>query len=494
MKLRNVIVITADELRADATGFMGNPDCRTPNLDRLAARGTVFERHFSVHGKCVPSRVAMLTGRYTHTDGFRTIHEHLPVGAPNVMQALREAGYECAVFGLNHLWADLFPGEEKDQPRSRGAADYHSFVQPFHDMAFEALEHPPAAKRTSYEPARAISDYIGVQEKQAKFPDANRARQAVKYLSDVRDRGKPFYLHVNFSTPHPPYQCEEPFFSMYDRDQIVAWPHGLPTNAPLVLREQRRWRSVPDERSDIFREIQATYYGMVSRVDRDVGRVLDELERQDLMNDSIILFTSDHGDYAGQYGLTEKWDTSMADCLLHVPLILCGDGVTAGTRVSVLSEHVDVPKTLLDLAGLPESAMWQQHGGHLLAIANGNTIKPAVFANGGHEAAMRARCNPAPAPRADGRADGKQVVYAHAPDTMARTKMARTQDWKLVMRETGDNELYDLQADPYECHNLWPERASDPRYATAIASLQQLMIEWCLRTDTDRPYQETVGA
>lgn len=494
--MKNIILITADEMRSDALGFMGNPDCQTPNLDRLAQRGVVFDQHFTVHGKCVPSRIAMLTGRYTHTDGFRTIHEHLPAGQPNVMSALRAAGYECAVFGLNHVWADLFPGEEKHLERSEGAADYHSFVGPFHDLAFAPPEHPyPESQHPPrYEPATAICEYKGRQEKPTGFPDINRAHQAVHYLRNVRDTNKSFYLQVNFTSPHPPYQCEEPFFSMYDRNQIQAWPYALPPRAPLPLREQRHWRSVPEDREDIFREIQATYYGMISRVDRDIGIVLDELEHQNLLQDSIILFTSDHGDYAGQYGLTEKWDTSMVDCLMHVPLILCGTDLADGTRVSALSEHVDLPRTLLDLAGLPASARWDVHGDHLLDIANGTSVKPAVFANGGHEAEMRARRDPNPPIRADGRPDGKQVVYAKSPESMARTKMVRTQDWKLVMRETGDNELYDLRADPHEYQNLWPDGTPTPTIANVIIKLQQLLIEWTLRTDMDRPYQEKIGA
>lgn len=109
MPRKNLIFITSDEMRGDAPGFMGNPDCRTPSLDRLAGRGVTFTNHFCVHAKCVPSRISMMTGRYPHTDGFRTINQHLPPEEPNLLRVLKEHGYETAVFGHNHVWEDL-PG------------------------------------------------------------------------------------------------------------------------------------------------------------------------------------------------------------------------------------------------------------------------------------------------------------------------------------------------------------------------------------------------
>ena len=123
-KPKNLIILTSDEMRGDCPSFMGNPDCKTPRLDAFARRAVVFERHFAVHSKCVPSRISMVTGRYCHTDGFRTIYQHLPPDQPNLLGKLKECGYESAVFGLNHVWETLFASNEK----GKGYADYHSLL------------------------------------------------------------------------------------------------------------------------------------------------------------------------------------------------------------------------------------------------------------------------------------------------------------------------------------------------------------------------------
>lgn len=482
----NVVVLTSDELRADCVGFMGNPVCRTPHLDRFAERATVFEWHFAVHGKCVPSRIAMMTGRYPHTDGYRTIFQHLPKGEPNLMSFLRRHGYETAVFGHNHVWDDLFCGEEKEKERSEGAAEYHSFVKPFYDLAFE--EHAVPAGREAVKcliPEDGELHSGRIEGAVRGFSDINRARQAVRFLREVRDRKRPFYLHVNMGSPHPPYQVEEPFYSMYDRERLNVWPHELPKNAPKPMGWMREIRTGWNVTEEQLREIQAVYYGMVTRVDRDLGMVLECLEREGLFENSIIVFTSDHGDFAGQYGLVEKWDTCMADCILRVPLVVWAPGMPPGTRVTSLSEHTDVAATILELLGM--RADWGMHGRSLVPVMRGGERLQAVFADGGHEEEMWGRFNFA----AEGKKlSGKQRTYLEHPESMARTKMVRTREYKLVMRLAGGNELYCLKDDPWELENRW----GDPALAEVTRELMQLMIEWCLRTDTDRPYQSKVGA
>jgi choline-sulfatase len=491
----NVIVLTSDEMRADCLGFMGNPDVKTPCLYAFARKGVVFENHFTVHGKCVPSRVAMMTGRYCHTDGFRTITQHLPKGDPNLMTFLRRRGYETAVFGHNHVWDDLFCGEEKEKVRSGGAADYHSFVKPFHDMAFTAYAVPTSSKPVECMIPGDGTPHSGRIDGAIKgFNDYNRARQAVHYLKNVRDRSKPFYLHVNMGTPHPAYRVEEPFFSMYDRAKIKTWPHTVPANAPLPFRVMREVRTGVNISERELREVQAVYYGMISRGDRDLGIVLECIERDGLLENSIVLFTTDHGDFAGQYGLIEKWDTCMADCIMRSPMILHAPGLRSGVRVLGLTEHVDIPSTVLDLLGLAPD--WGVHGESLLPFIRGERRKDAVFGDGGHEDEMHGRFSFDAKKMGDVEKElnGKQRTYRDSPDTMARTKMARTERWKLVIRLRGGNELYDIKADPFELNNLWGEHLKRPELQSVVMDLQQRMIEWCLRTDTDRPRQELVGA
>jgi len=140
-KPMNVIVLTSDEMRGDCPSYMGNPDCKTPYLDEFADNAVVFNNHFTVHGKCVPSRIAMSTGRYCHTDGYRTINLHLPSDQPDLLSTLKKRGYESAVFGHNHVWEDFWGNNKK----SSGCVDYHSYTEKhFQEMLKREWPAPPA--------------------------------------------------------------------------------------------------------------------------------------------------------------------------------------------------------------------------------------------------------------------------------------------------------------------------------------------------------------
>ena len=494
-KIKNIIILHSDEMRGDAPGFMGNPDCLTPNLDRFAESATVMNRHFTVNGKCVPSRCAMLTGRYAHSDGVRTINETnlLPPGRPNLAVALRKAGYETAVFGINHVWEDFYGDDNK---KGTGVVDYQSF---------EPTEFAPLLER-SWEVRQPGLESIPVQNNDQAvnlnvtcetdpltfFCDDNRAEQAIHYLKNVRDRSKPFFMELNISAPHPPYGVEEPWFSMYDREALTAYSHDLPENAPLCLEKMREIRTGPNATEADFRQVQAVYYGMISKVDQMMGRVLKTIEAEGLLEDSIVIFTVDHGDFAGQYGLPEKWDTAMNDCLLNIPFVIHVPGLEGGQRVSSMTEHVDLVPTVLELLGIEGD--WNIQGESLLPIMRGEKRKEAVFADGGHEASMRARFNVALTEEHHGKTQpmtqGKQETYSNYPDTMACTRMVRTDQWKLVMRETNDHELYELENDPNELINLWGQPGVD----APIPELMEKLIQWTIRTAPEGAYQERVGA
>ncbi len=495
-KIKNVLFITSDEMRADAISLFGNPDCQTPNLEALAARGVAFDNHFTVHGKCVPSRIAMQTGRYAHTDAIRTVMTDnlLPKGDPNVMEHLKKNGFETAVFGLNHVWeTEWFYAENK---KSAGAVDYHSFTEGiFGDFENFSQEVPPRQTPVP-ECAKELEsiDYNGCKENPlGTHSDSHRTAQAVKYLKEVRDKSKPFYCQVNLSKPHPPYSIQEPYYSMYDREKIKAFPHDVPENATLHMRKQRELRLGNDISDAALRELQAIYYGSCTYIDDCIKQIMDAMEEEDLFKDTLILFCADHGDFASQYGINEKWDTAMQDCILHVPFILVAPGLPAGTRVDSLTEHVDIPETILELLNIEGDERWYWHGRSLVRAIEGER-KEAVFADGGHEAPMRARFNREVFSEKNGvqikNTGGKQLVYSEFPDSMARVKMVRTEEWKLAIRETGGNELFNVKEDPDEMKNLY----GDPQYNDIVMDLQRRLIEWCLKTDTDRPYMEQVGA
>jgi len=487
----NLVILCTDEMRGDCLGANGmNRDIRTPNMDRLAARGVNFSRHFSTFPKCVPARVSMMTGRYCHTDGYRNIFQHLPADQLDVLRTLLDRGYQAALFGKNHCWENLHEASHTPSELAEGKRglriDHHSWTRSFRDIYDRRRVAAPTGEQVRRcnldRPLTADLDYRG--DVDLHWADDAYTEQAIRFLTQVRERGQPFFMQVNIEAPHPYYAAPEPWYSMYDPDAIEAYVHELPNAAPLSLVKQRELRTGLHADPRLLRKMQAVYYGMISRVDAQMGRIISALEAEGLWEQTLIVLWSDHGDFAGQYGLGEKWDTTFADCLTHVPCVLAGGGIPAGRRITALSDHTDLAPTFLSLFGMEPT--WGIHGHDLTPLITGasTAARDAVFADGGHETEMRRRFSFA------SHDEGKQRTYRRCPDTMARAKMVRTSRHKLIMRETGDHELYDLETDRLEMNNRW----TDASLTAVRLDLMERLTQWSLRTDTDRPRQTEVGA
>ena len=489
----NVIILHSDEMRGDAVGFNGG-EAHTPELDAFARDAAVCGHHFTPNGKCVPSRVAMMTGRYCHTDGQRTVMEPdlIPPHRPDLMKTLRARGYETAVFGHNHCWADFWGGNTP----GAGAVDWHSFTHgAYADLLQRRWPVPPAGSLPVPADPDHSYDYKGrLTGELSGFCDDNRTEQAIHFLRH-RDRTRPCFLQLNIGAPHPVYKVEEPYFALHDRAALRPFPTALPKNASLPFTAQRRHRTGVDADPAMLAEVRATYLGMIAKVDGQLGRVLDCIAREGLFEDSIVVFTADHGDFAGQYGLCEKFDTVMSDCLLRVPFAIRAPGLPRGVRCPTLTEHTDLPPTVLELLGLTPHPTWRIHGTSMVGPLHGRGGRDTVFASGGHEREMRARFNrdgwdTKPDGRREKATGGKQLTYQKEPDSMARAAMVRTATHKLVVRETGGDELYDLVADPWEMDN----RFGDPALAAVQGDLLLRLAKHRLATDTDMPFHPEVGA
>ena len=475
----NLLILCADQFRGDMLGANGlNADVRTPHMDAVASRGVNFRRHFTTFPKCVPARVSMMTGRYTHTDGYRTITQLMPPGTPDLASHLKSRGYQLFEFGRNHCWQGMLDATHTP-PRGEGLRfDGHAWTPPFSEIWDRHTKDRP--KTTQIEPATKADGrgLVFADDGNGWAADEAVTEMAERFLRDGLGRGDglPWFCQVNFGKPHTPYETGEPWFSMYDRDTIAPLPFDLPENPPICAVRQRevRGRDYPDS---AFLAVQATYMAMCSRVDALIGRLAAVVPAN-----TVVVMTSDHGDYAGQYGLVEKWDNHFPDCLMHVPLAIVADGLTPGVRDD-LSSHADLAPTLCDLLGVGRFA-----GIHGRSMLDGEP-RDAVFADGGHEAEMRARFDgDVGDPRGVG--GSKQETYRLYPESMARAKMVRTGRWKLVWRETGDHELYDLAADRWEMNNVFAESAHD----AVRLDLQGRLLDWSLPTDPDRPRQARVGA
>lgn len=469
----NFIIFVPDELRAESIACYGHPLIRTPNIDRLAAEGVRFDQAHVQHTVCTPSRCSFMTGWYPHVRGHRSLWHMLRPDEPNLLKYLKKAGYEVAWFGRNDLLAeaafkdsvdivcDPAAGHQQNAGRSFGPdqAGFQSFLNEPGEGAIDELE------------------------------DMRRVGAGIEYLNRPHD--KPFVLYLPLSLPHCPYSICQPYYDMYA-------PADLPPLRPSQTRGKspaydliRRYRRLDDLDPSVLRKINAVYLGMITGVDEILGRLLQTLDQSGLAGETTVIFFADHGDWAGDYGLVEKWPNALDDCLTRVPLIVRLPEGSAGHVVSEPVEVMDIMATVLELAGIEaththfsRSLVPQLHG------RRGDSNR-AVFAEGGYDL-HEPHCFEG-RPQANSAIFSPESIYylkglqqQQDPQSVCRSTMIRTAKHKLVRRTDARHELYDLQADPQELCNVYDR----PEYAGIRVQLEQQMLEWLIRTSDVTPFDE----
>ncbi len=287
----NVVIFMADQLRADAIGASGNAVVRTPNVDALASRGTRFSQAFVQHSACSQSRISSMTGWYPHVAGHRTLDNLLKPWEPNLLATLRDAGYHVVWPGLR---GDTFaPGV------TAASTDFFGYrTRP--DLGAVAAHH-----EARYPPGHRLRHafYLGCVDGGVDFDEAT-VRTAIELLEEGLP--EPFLLYVPLFAPHPPFAVEEPWFSLHDRRDMPA-PVGPGRGKARFLDELRSRGGLEALADTDWAEIKATYYGMVARLDDQLGRLLVALDRAGCGARTITWFTTDHGEYLGDFGVVEKW-------------------------------------------------------------------------------------------------------------------------------------------------------------------------------------------
>ena len=367
----NIVLFVPDELRADALACYGNPVVRTPHFDRLAKMGTRFESCHVQFPVCGASRCSLATGWPTSVRGHRSLYYFLKPNEPNLFRYLRQAGYDVFLFGKNDVLAPetlAASVTEWRNPRNP-AAEFAAIDKP---QFPNTMLLPPGGDR------RGTVDYAVIQ-------------LAIQVL-ERRQTERPFCLLLALFEPHPPYTISADFYDLYHPSDIPSLaPPGLPRRPRFhaALRELSGLTQLTDAE---FRKVRAVYYGQVSYSDWLLGELVEALDRTGHWRDTALMVCSDHGDYAGDYGLVEKWPSGLEDCLTHVPLIARIPGGTPGHVSPELIELFDVMPTCLDLAGtkaththFARSLMPQLHGSagdpQRAAFTEGgyNTYEPQAF-------------------------------------------------------------------------------------------------------------------
>jgi arylsulfatase A-like enzyme len=356
--VHNVLFITADQWRGDCLGAAGHPVVRTPNLDRLAAGGVAFRRHFAQAAPCGPSRASLYTGMYLMN--HRSVINGTPLDArhDNIALVARRLGYDPALFGYTDTSID---------PRTVAPADprLHRYegVLP----GFDPVCHLPESEPFAWLDWLRAHD-VDVPDEWRTFVDQPadgtrwRTQYEAKYsqtafLTDrllewLDTRSTPWFAHISYLRPHPPFLAPAPYDTMFDPASVPA-PVRASSRAeegaqhPLlgVMIDHPLLKS-PDDREE-QRELQATYYGMLAEVDDQLGRILSWLDATGNADDTIVVFTSDHGETLGDHYILHK--LGWFDSSYHVPLIMRGPGIARGRTFESFSEHVDVLPTICTL-------------------------------------------------------------------------------------------------------------------------------------------------
>ena len=467
----NFVFFFPDELRAESVGCYGNPVVRTPHLDRLAAEGTRFQQCHVQNTVCTPSRCSLFTGLYPHVAGHRTLGHVLQTHEPSLFRYMKKAGYHIEWHGKNHVYTKPYLEE------IIGAAATDSVRRP--DSGFQS-ENPFAMDDSRYY-SFLYKPVAGDARSTDTWTYVDRATQ---FLHSEQAHERPFMLYVPITDPHAPYVVPEPYYSMYDPDGLPPLKPTGGDNKPSHHRLIRSCRGLDRIGDNTLETVHSVYLGMVSYVDWAFGRLMQALDDSGLAGNTTVIVASDHGDYAGDYGLVEKWPSGMEDVLTRVPLLIRTPDGAKGHTVNEQVELFDIMPTIMELAGIEvEHDHFAQSLLPQLMGAHGDPNRP-VFTEGGYDLREN-HCHEGHPQRDAWFAENPESIYwpkgrqqQEHPSSVCRTAMMRTLQYKLIIRSTDTNELYDLTQDPLELNNVYDE----PPYSDIRQHMERSLLQWYLET------------
>ncbi|MFP4028024.1 MAG: sulfatase-like hydrolase/transferase [Candidatus Brocadiia bacterium] len=481
MSQPNVLFVTSDQQHHDTLG-VANPRIQTPNLDRLANEGARFDRAYCCNPVCSPARSSMITGMYPAWHGCWTIGVKLPEDVPTVGDVYQENDYASFLIGKAHF-QPLASTEESPSIECQPTLRDLDFWRDFHGPWY-GFEHVEMARNHADESHVGQHYAIWMEEQGLENwrdyfrswppdPDEKRrhhhwdlpeeyhythwtAERTIAKIEECVEEGRPFFGMCNFHDPHPAYLVPEPWDTMYDPDDMEPGrfvegemddmpPHFQKTreeNPDFSMYQETEhynhgFRSHVHDRETLKQDM-AVYYGMISFMDREIGRVLNALDRLGIAEDTLVVFTTDHGHLLGHHGLVAKGAFHYED-LVKIPMLARYPGcIPAGAVVSALQSQVDLPVTFLEACGIEAPGYMQ------------GTDQLDVWAG-----------------EKDSARNHVMVENRHQP-TAIHLRTYVDERYKItVYRDESYGELFDLQEDPEEHSNLW----HDPEYTELKAEV-----------------------
>ena len=476
--IKNFILFNPDELRAEALGCYGNPAAKTPNIDKLARNAVRFDQCHVQHPVCTPSRCSFATGLYPHNGGHRSLWNVLDEDEPHLFQYLKDAGVEVHWWGKNDMLSQKAAENCLDSVNAfsneKGAKIYQFFSKLRPKPLCDEDKNDSFLYETDLETIDGHPDYICV--------DA-----AIDYIKSMPEN--PFCIFLPLFLPHPPYCVTKDYEDAIDKDNIPALrpiTEGKPDFYSLI----REYRNLDKLSDDDFREINKVYLAQTAMIDTMVGKLLEALEETGAMDETAFIFFSDHGDWAGDYGLVEKWPSAMDDTITRVPLIIKTPDCKSGHTVQEPVELFDIMATVMDLAGIKEKhSHFAQSLKPQLMGACGDKNR-AVFAEGGYDA-HEPQCFEGSDFEYDIAKNADMNVYykkglqqQERPESVCRAVMMRTTAHKLIVRPGGQSEFYELEKDPLELYNKY----EDSSKKDVIGKMEKQLLDWYIHTSDTVPF------
>lgn len=430
----HILILMPDQLRADALGCAGNPAIRTPNIDHIAREGVLFTHAYTVCPICMPARASFVDGLYPHNHRMWTNAGSLSPADETLFHHLQAHGYFVAYIGKSHFYphkrGDHLRHHE-DYMRARGIDYVHETTGPWATLYTDSYMTDEwqergllTAFRDDYKRRRATGPRAVWPSPLPTdaFLDSYIGRQAVAFIRSYEGR-RPLCLFVGFGGPHEPWDAPEDYATMYDPETMpeAIPPEETPEWAPPYAAQRAREGRIEAMTDEDIRRIRANYYGKISLIDRWIGEILDALADRGWLDETMIIFWSDHGEMAGDHSRLHK--SVFYESSVHVPLIIRHPEISGGRTIPALVEIIDVFPTLLDAIGAPSSSRCM--GQSLWPILRGETVSH--------------------------RDQVLSEIYAFG----CYNYMIRTPRYKYAMDGDGQGYmLFDLEADPLEQRNL----------------------------------------
>lgn len=476
-KLPNILLLYSDQHNARVLGCYGNSEVKTPNLDKLALEGVRFTNAYTNNPICTPSRMCIMSGQYVHNFGYYGLMGRKPQNLPHIFQYLKKSGYMTGMAGKIHT------------PRG-WLSDYCDYVgdalgQEALKSNYSTLNLPGAIRNTSeyslYINGLGLGDKTkgktldsiynkdgkqnpkGLDSTYSQIPaehscEAWTANVTNAFIEKANEEGKPFCFWMTLQKPHQPYTPAKEFWDMYDESKLTLPPNSennMEDRYEGARSTQEKWQKSgdwrafqPDDWESTRRRVLRGYYANVTQVDDAVGRVLTKLDELGIREDTIILYTTDHGEFAGEHGMIEKAPGIGFKCVTNIPFIWSWKGHLPENMVcDSLAESVDFLPTVCSLAGIP-APDWVDGKDISNALVNGEDIRDVAVTENPYTRTIHTK---------------KFKLTQYIPD------MCEGKDF---------GELYDIEKDPWEMENLYFK----PEYQQVVQELRYKLYCWLVST------------